>query len=45
MVVANQTAFNKGDLCLQVFGQYILDQDRYIMEVKAQNLRYLDMLL
>ena len=44
MVTANQTTYNEEDLCLQVFGQYILCQDKYIMEVESQNRWYRDML-
>ena len=44
MEAANQAAFNEENLCLQVIGQYVLHQDRYIMELETQNCRYRDML-
>ena len=43
-MAAEQTFYVEEGCCLQVSGQYILCQDRYIMEVESQNRHYRDML-
>jgi hypothetical protein len=44
VLVADQATHAEEDPCIQASGQYILCQDRYIMEVEMQNRRYRDML-
>jgi hypothetical protein len=44
VLAADKATHVEEDPCIQAYGQYILYQDRYIMEVEMQNRRYRDML-
>ena len=44
VLAVEQTIYAEEGPCLQVSRQYILCQDRYIMEVESQNYQYRDML-